>query len=389
MGPRRLRPALEVLASRYFERRLIAGDWDAGEWVHAVSAALSERLGPALGEAARATGAALPRPCWVALTAATLGNERRFTSQAAALDQLAPEFERRGVSPLIFKGLAQARHYPTPEIREASDVDLLVAPAWMAVVDEVLLGAGFERARSGGEVGATPYAVVYARPALEGETITLEVHPAWHEVTLSESGDRTLVGSASERVARTQIARAEWGVLAPAAELYLSAAHVVLHNPRTLSVYLDLAILLDRADEGVLDRAAAFARENGRERHLRHALTMAADLFDLELGREFLSLQQRIGVPATVRLGYLGKGLRYLPSSLVLELLWRRGFRRKLEFARWVLGQGETPGSGAPGGPRRLRRLVRTLRGLRWLSGVMLRYRVALPQPLQSNRVRT
>ncbi len=116
---------------------------------------------------------------------------------------------------------------------------------------------------------------------------------------------------------------------------------------------------------------------------------MSADLFGLELGREFLSFPRRIGVPTAVRLGYLGNGLRYLPSSLVLELLWRRGFRRKLEFARWVLGQGGTPGGGAPSGAQGLRRLLRTLRGLRWLSGVMLRYRVAPPQLLRSRRVRT
>ncbi len=163
----------------------------------------------------------------------------------------------------------------------------------------------------------------------------------------------------------------------------------MLHNPRTLSVSLDLAILLDRADADVLERAAAFARENGRERHLRHALTMAADLFGLELGREFLSFPRRIGVPTAVRLGYLGNGLRYLPSSLVLELLWRRGFRRKLELARRVLGHGGTPGGCAPSGALSLRRLLRTLRGLRWLSGVMLRYRVAPPQLLRSRRART
>ncbi len=164
----------------------------------AVSAALSERLGPAFGEAARATGVTLPRPCWVALTAASLENERRFTSQATALG----EFARRGVSPVVLKGLAQARHYPTPEIREASDVDLLVAPAWMPALDEVLVGAGFERARTVGDVGATPYAVVYARVRQHGEPVTLEIHPAWHEVTLSEDGDRTLVGAASDAVAR-------------------------------------------------------------------------------------------------------------------------------------------------------------------------------------------
>ncbi|MEE8549858.1 MAG: nucleotidyltransferase family protein [Gemmatimonadota bacterium] len=187
---------------------------------------------------------------------------------------------------------------------EPSGVDLLVAPAWMPALDEVLVVAGFERARTAGDVGATPYTVVYARARQNGEPVTLEIHPAWHEVTLSEDGDRTLVGAASGAVARAQIARAEWGVLASAVELYLTAAHVVLHNPRTLSVYLDLAILLDRADADVLERAAAFARENGRERRLRHALTMAADLFGLELGREFLNFPRRIVVPTAVRLGY-------------------------------------------------------------------------------------
>ena len=91
------------------------------------------------------------------------------------------------------------------------------------------------------------------------------------------------------------------------------------------------------------------------------------------MAAKYRSLPARLGVPLNLRLGYVGQGIRFLPSSLVMELLLVRGLRRKLSFARWVMGHGERAGSGPA--PASGVRFFRVLRGLRWFKGTVLRYR--------------
>ncbi len=204
------------------------------------------------------------------------------------------------------------------------------------------------------------------------ERISVELHPAWHEIVLAGDGSRVSVGGDSYPLASARLAGGDWRVLPATLELYLTAAHAVLHNPRTVSIYLDAALLLSHASASERAAALRLSRAHGRRRHLRHTASMAADLFGVRPARDLLSAPRRVGVPAALRLGYLGFGLRFLPSAVALELLWRRGWARKLAFVRWLLGHGEG-GHGA--GHGRLARGWTVLRGLRWLKGIWLRYR--------------
>ncbi len=300
-------------------------------------------------------------------------NQRRAKDHESALDELAPALESRGLTAVVFKGPALARHYPEPDVREASDVDLLVPPGQLPQLEAELRRVGF-RHWSGGGRQLSQYAVTYTRPSGPDDEIAFDLHPRWHEVSIEDDGTAVRVGETREPLHSGQIGAHNWRLLPPGVELYLAAAHAVLSSFRTLSIYLDLAVLAATVDADALQRAATAARAAGRDRHLRHALTLAGDLFAVDVAAEHLSLPARLGVPLSLRLGYVGQGIRLLPSSLMMELLLVRGLRRKLGFARWVMGHGERAENGAA--PASGARFFRTLRGLRWFKGTVLKYRV-------------
>jgi hypothetical protein len=376
-----LEPALEVLGLRYFGRGEVRPDWSAERWTRATGAALVERLAPALGEACTTEGVEVPRESWAMLAAARFENERRTDAQEQVLRRLGSAFEEAGVRPVLFKGLALARHYPARCARETGDIDLLVAPGDLPGAKGVLQAAGYEHWGGGGRLSAR-YPLTYGRYSGGDDEETVDLHPAWHEVTVDAGGREVVVGDEHEPVESGEVGGARWALLPPAVELYLTAAHAVLHNLRTLSVYLDLAVQLATAGEEARSKASALARSQGRDRHLRHAMTAAAELFGLEVDSRHVTVPRRLGVPVAWRLGYTGAGFRLLPSSLVMELAMRRGLRRRLDFARWVLGhggRGEAHGQAdRPGG--RLRRVVS---GLRWFKGTVLRYRTPISSPLR------
>jgi hypothetical protein len=376
-----LEPALEVLGRRYFGRGEIRSDWTAERWTRATGAALVERLAPALGEACATEAVPVPRESWAILAAARFENERRTDAQEQVLRELNSAFEEAGVRPVLFKGLALGRYYPARGARETGDIDLLVAPGDLHRAEEVLQAAGYEHWGGGGRFSAR-YPLTYGRYSDSDDEETVDLHPAWHEVTVDVGGHEVVVGDEREPVESGEIGGTRWALLPPAVELYVTAAHAVLHNFRTLSVYLDLAVQLATAGEGATSKASGLARSQGRDRHLRHAMTAAAELFGLEVDSRHVTVPRRLGVPVAWRLGYTGSGFRLLPSSLVMELAMRRGLRRRLDFARWVLGHGgrgeADGGAGRPGG--RLRRVVR---GLRWFKGTVLRYRTQSSSPLR------
>jgi len=365
--------ALQLLRARYFNGPQIE-NWDELDWERATGAALAERIGPATGEAAATIGVELPKACWAALAAARMENQQRTDDHRRALDELAPALEARGVKAVVFKGLASARHYPASHAREAADVDLLVPPGQLSELEEAFRSAGFRHWSGGGRL-ASSYAVTYTRAANAEDEIAFDLHPRWHDVALEEDGRAVRVSGWQEEVAWARLGSHDWRVLPPTVELYLTAAHAVLNNLRTISVYLDLAVLYSSADQETLDRAAEMALATGRDRHLRHALTLARDLFAVEVASNFVSLPARLRMPLNLRLGYVGRGVRFLPSSLVMELLLVRGLRRKLGFARWVLGHGEREDKASEPA-REERRWLRTFRGLRWFKGTLVRYRV-------------
>ena len=352
-----------------------------------------ERLGPVLIEAARVTGVDLPDEIWATLAAARLRCVRRRELQQAVLDTLSSKLCAIGVPAVVFKGLATARRYPDPEVRDAGDIDLLVPLEAMARVDGLLRELGFRIAmRREPRVANTPYAVSYMGMGTgvdtgdqEAEDVLIEIHPAWQEVHLDGEGREVRVGERRYALAHARLGRESWPVFSPAVELYVSAAHAVLHNPRTLSLYLDVAIMSRSVDGAALREVRELSVEQGRERHLRHALSTAADLFGLELDPRDASLPRRLRVPVAARLGSPGFGVRLLPSAVLLELLWRRGLDRKLSFVRWLAGhaaieRGELDVGSRPGWPKRIWLM---LKGLRWLKGKILRYGSAESAPLR------
>ncbi|MGD2153658.1 MAG: nucleotidyltransferase family protein [Gemmatimonadales bacterium] len=376
-----LEPALVVLGRRYFGRGEIRSDWTAEHWLRAAAAALAERLAPALGEACTTEGVDVPRAPWAMLAAARLENQRRTEAQEHVLRELGLAFEEDGLRPVLFKGLALARHYPARAARETGDIDLLVASRDLPRAEQVLRAAGYERWGGGGRLAAR-YPLTFGRHA-DGDVVGMvDLHPAWHELTVDADGREVIVGDHREPLESAEVGGTRWALLPPAVELHLTAAHVALHNLRTLSVYLDLAVQLSTAGERATARAWGLARSQGRERQLRHAVTAAAELFGLDLDSRHVTLPRRLGVPVGLRLGYTGAGFRLLPSSLVMELVLRRGLRHRLDFARWVLGHtgsGEDRGeAGRAGGWLR-----RMLRGLRWFKGTVLRYRTPRSSPLR------
>jgi len=376
-----LEPALIVLGRRYFRRGEIPSDWTAEHWLRAIAAASAERLAPALGEACTSEGVAVPKASWAVLAAAGLENCRRTEAQEHVLRELGLAFEEAGLRAVLFKGLALARHYPAPAARQTGDIDLLVAPGELPRAEQVLRAAGYERWGGGGRLAAR-YPLTFGRHA-DGDTAgTVDLHPAWHELTVDAGGREVGVGDHREPLESAEVGGSRWALLPPAVELYLTAAHVALHNLRTLSVYLDLAVQLSTAGERATAEAWGLARSQGRERQLRHAMTAAAELFGLDLDWRHVTVPRRLGVPVAVRLGYVGAGFRLLPSSLVMELVWRRGLRHRLDFARWVLGHAGS-GEGQAGAGRAGGWLRRTVRGLRWFKGTVLRYRTASSSPLR------
>ncbi|UCC72429.1 MAG: nucleotidyltransferase family protein [Gemmatimonadota bacterium] len=376
-----LEPALEVLSRRYFGRVAADADWGVECWMRATGAALAERLGPALAEACAVAGVSVPKQCRAVLAVARLENERRTEEQEQELAELGPAFQEAGIRPILFKGLALARYYPARAARETGDVDLLVAPEELCGAEEVLRAAGYEHWAGGGGLSAS-YAVTFGRYGDHGEEQTVDLHPAWHEVAVGAAGIEVAVGESREPVAAGDVAGTRWNLLPPSVELYLTAAHAVLHGNRTLSVYLDLAVQLAAAGESTVAATTQLARFQGRDRHLKHALTAAAELFGLDLDPGHVTTLRRLGVPVGVRLGYAGAGFRLVPSSLVMELALRRGLRRKLAFLRWVVGHRGAAAVKA-NGRHSVGRLRRAVRGFRWLKGRVLRYRVLGSVPLR------
>ena len=376
---RPLKPALSIIGQRYLGSPSTGVRWSEAAWSRAVVAAVIERLGPVLGESASATGTRLPDYSRALLTATRLKNDQLYDRQEAGLADLHAALTQASVPAVVIKGMSTARHYPVPRVRPVGDIDLLVPAAAVEAAHAALLAAGYLGGSHPGTRPTREYVMTYERGE-GGEMLSVEVHPAWHELALTPDGSSVQIGGVTGALMEAELGGDVWHVLPPEAELYLAAAHTVLHNPRTLSLYLDMAVLLDAGGVGVLEEVREWARIQGRERHLKHSVSAACDLFGIEAPREELSLPKRLGVPASLRLGYLGFGFRFLPSTVVLEVAWRRGFRRKLAFLAWVAGhgkEGEEGGDGAPLPGSAWRRLLKLLLGVRWLKGVLLSYRIS------------
>lgn len=69
---------------------------------------------------------------------------RHTLAQSSELIRLAEQFDRAQIPCVVFKGVAfAARYYPRPELRESSDIDLLVQRQHIEAATELLIAVGY------------------------------------------------------------------------------------------------------------------------------------------------------------------------------------------------------------------------------------------------------
>ena len=188
---------------------------------------------------------------------------RRAMAQLFELRRLATNLDAREVPFLVLKGLPLAqRLYGDPFVREAVDIDLLVAPQSFAPARQAVLAAGFRPAKSFDE---TPARRRWAQLVRKEETflrngVRLELHrrilgnPHYFDAPFAVC---------HERRAWVTIGGDRYPTLAPEDDLLYLMCHGAGHGWRQLKWLCDVALHLRRCDEAELARAAARCEQAG------------------------------------------------------------------------------------------------------------------------------
>ncbi len=188
---------------------------------------------------------------------------QRAARQLSSLRRLALSLREHEMPFLVLKGLPLAqRLYGDPFVREAADIDLLVAPESFAKSREAVLAAGFRPAMSFDE---TPVRIRWAQRVRKEETfvrddIRLELHrrllgnPHYFDAPFAES---------HERRAWVAIGRDRYPTLPPGEELVYLMCHGAGHGWMQLKWLCDVALCLKGSDQAELARIAARCRQAG------------------------------------------------------------------------------------------------------------------------------
>ena len=188
---------------------------------------------------------------------------QRASLQLSSLRRLALNLRERETPFLVLKGLPLAqRLYGDPFVREAGDIDLLVAPESFAKSREAVLATGFWPEMSFDE---TPARVRWAQRVRKEETfvrndIRLELHrrvlgnPHYFDAPFAKF---------HERRAWVAIGGERYPTLPPDEELVYLMCHGAGHGWMQLKWLCDVALCLKGSDEAELARIAARCRQAG------------------------------------------------------------------------------------------------------------------------------
>ena len=188
---------------------------------------------------------------------------QRASLQLSSLRRLASSLRERETPFLVLKGLPLAqRLYGDPFVREAGDIDLLVAPESFAKSREAVLATGFWPEMSFDE---TPARVRWAQRVRKEETfvrndIRLELHrrvlgnPHYFDAPFAKF---------HERRACVAIGGERYPTLPPDEELVYLMCHGAGHGWMQLKWLCDVALCLKGSDEAELARIAARCRQAG------------------------------------------------------------------------------------------------------------------------------
>ena len=188
---------------------------------------------------------------------------RRGMRQLDGLRRLAAGFAVRDTPFLVLKGLPLAqRLYGDPFVRDAVDIDLLVAPESFPAAREAVCAAGFEPARTFPE---TPVRRRWAQRVKKEETFARR--GVWLELHRRILGNPHYFDAPFERLherrAMVRIGPDVYPTQAPEDELLHLMCHGVGHGWRLLKWLCDVALCLDRSDDAELARMAARCESAG------------------------------------------------------------------------------------------------------------------------------
>lgn len=194
-------------------------------------------------------------------------NAVRLARAAEILDAAAAA----GVTLLPLKGaLLAGAVYPDPGLRPMADLDLAVHPAEQAAAVAALAPLGFSRLFPDRPRYRAPFA---HDVALTDGTHIVELHHRWlHELGV-DADTRPLYARAIEIELfgrRRPVPSWEDTLVVVATH---AAGHVFGEHPLWL---VDVALVIDRGGDGVVERAAALARACHAERAFAVAMTLAA-----------------------------------------------------------------------------------------------------------------
>ncbi len=198
---------------------------------------------------------------------------------------------------VVMKGPVVASRFPAPSRRPFGDLDLLVADAPSA--QEALIAAGFV---PGGDPAKFARISHHLRPLrLPDSPIYVELHnhPKWVDGLQPPSLEALF-----EEAQPMDFEVDDLLTLAPAHHVLVLAAHLWAHDPLTLPRILDVALMKEEVDEGVLE---SVARSWGVARLWRTTSHVSDNLFGTRLKQ-----------PLALRIS--GRGMKSGREATVVEL---------------------------------------------------------------------
>ena len=300
----------------------------------------AQGLAPYISYRLREAGllAQLPEAEQAALKSAFYSAKVHSTLLTMELKALLEALQPLGIEPILLKGMALGSTlYPSPATRPTSDLDVLIEPAQLETVQQVLTARGYQgMGFAPGHQPLNNHWHAWREPG-NGQSVAVEAH--WHLVH-----DQ---GYARRMDLRGFYSRAQWAdvqgcparMLAPADQLIHACAHLLLHHARSFSLLwlLDLRLLVGRYgqswDWGELVGRAAEYRLAGA---LRYWLELTEMWYGPFLPAQAVAALAAARVTSEERF-YLSRAVG--GHAQVWEYVWQRtfgaaGLRQRLGYVR-------------------------------------------------------
>jgi len=189
----------------------------------------------------------------------------QYTLHSAELEALLGEFRKRGIEPVVLKGMAVcSTAYPSPGTRPTSDLDVLIQRSQVKAIRQLLAARGYcDKGLDQGQRIAFAHHLHMWRPSLGGHHMVVEAH--WELVHDPGYARRLDVQGFMARTARMNSRDGSAQALDPVDQLIYACAHLLLHHLHDWSLLwlLDLRLLVARRGAGwdwreLVDRAERY-----------------------------------------------------------------------------------------------------------------------------------